>query len=516
MIANLEAFVFGRTDWEYASNNFVFPAKIGWRFVHTDHGECNGQFTGCGADACETAVQVDAIQPMGLLITGGQFVAFTGHDPVEVRVNETCKGNVRFVNCAFWGPALHNAVLKGRGFMSFADCYFSSDRKDADAALVVAEAGRVQISNSSFATTQTSVVLGPDVRHAIIQGNNGRDGVRIIDQTDGKVISMNNEPSGPPTATAPAQPGQSMRPTHTFSIVARDKATGQLGVAVQSHWFSVGSSVPWAESGVGAVATQSFGDPAYGALGLELMRRGKSAPEALRGLLAADERSAVRQVAMIDGQGRVAAFTGDKCIASAGHIVDEEGQFSVQANLMDNNTIWPAMATAYRQAQGDLADRLIAALEAAQHAGGDLRGQQSAAIVVVEPNSSGKPWSDRIVDLRIEDHPDPIGELKRLLAIQRAYNHMNAGDAAIEKKDFDTANREYTAAAKLAPQIVELPFWQAVALASNGQAEQALPIFKDVFAKERRWMPLVPRLMKVGLLPDDPKLLEQINAQAPR
>ena len=308
--------------------------------------------------------------------------------------------------------------------------------------------------------------------------------------------------------------GTAARPVHTFSIVARDKTTGQIGVAVQSHWFSVGSVVPWAEAGVGAVATQSFADPAYGALGLEWMRHGKSAPDALRGLVAGDPRSAVRQVAMIDAQGRVAAYTGDKCILPAGHLVDETEQFSVQANLMENDTVWPAMAEAYRRTTGDLADRLLAALEAAQRAGGDQRGRQSAAIVIVKAESSGKPWEDRLFDLRVEDHPDPISELKRLVSVQRAYNHMNAGDAAMEQKDFAAANREYTAAARLAPQIVELPFWQAVALASNGQVEPSLPIFREVFAKEPRWVPLVPRLVKAGLLPNDEAVLRQINAQA--
>jgi uncharacterized Ntn-hydrolase superfamily protein len=311
-------------------------------------------------------------------------------------------------------------------------------------------------------------------------------------------------------------PGSPQRPVHTFSIVARDKTTGELGVAVQSHWFSVGSVVPWAEAGVGAVATQSMVDPAYGPLGLELMRRGKSAPEALRGLLASDPRNAVRQVAMIDAQGRVLAHTGDKCIRPAGHIVDETEQFCVQANLMENDTIWPAMAKAYRESKGDLADRLVAALEAAQRAGGDIRGQQSAAIVIVKAASSGKPWADRLFDLRVEDSTDPIGELKRLVAIQRAYNHTNAGDEAMEKRDFAAANREYSAAAKLAPQIVELPFWQAVSLASNGQVAQSLPIFRDVFAREPRWVPLIPRLVKAGMLPDDEKVVRQINEQAPR
>lgn len=199
MVEHLEAFIFGRTDWEYITNNFVFPAKIGLRFVHTEKGECNGHVTGCGADACETSVQVDAIQQMGLLITGGEFVAFTGNDPVEVRISETCRGSVRFVNCAFWGPAMHNAILKGDGFTSFSDCFFSTlHGKPTDKPLVVAEGGRLQINNSTFATTQPSVFLGPKVRHAIIQGNNGRDGVRVVDQTDGRAIIVNNEPASKP------------------------------------------------------------------------------------------------------------------------------------------------------------------------------------------------------------------------------------------------------------------------------------------------------------------------------
>ncbi len=197
MVANLEAFVFGRTDWEYASNNFVFPAKIGWRFIKTDAGTCNGHFTANGADACETAIQVDAIQPMGLLITGGQFVAFTGSDPVEVRITPDCNGNVRFVNCAFWGPALHNAVLQGQGTTSFSDCYFSS-WSEAGGALVLAEAGRLQINNSTFATPNAAdVELGPRLDHAIIQGNNGPFGVRVRGDCEGRAILSNNEAPKP-------------------------------------------------------------------------------------------------------------------------------------------------------------------------------------------------------------------------------------------------------------------------------------------------------------------------------
>ncbi|RMF77057.1 MAG: DUF1028 domain-containing protein [Planctomycetota bacterium] len=307
---------------------------------------------------------------------------------------------------------------------------------------------------------------------------------------------------------------RAVRPMHTYSIVARDPETGQLGVAVQSHWFSVGPIVPWAEAGVGAVATQSLADPAYGPLGLAMMRAGRAAPDALRGLLASDENSDVRQVAMIDAKGRVAAHTGKRCIAMAGHIVDSDAQFSVQANLMEKNTVWPAMADAYRNCHGDLAEKLLAALEAAEREGGDIRGRQSAALVIVRAESTGRPWEDRLFDLRVEDHPDPIGELRRLVRIQRAYNHMNAGDQAIEKQDFETAGREYAAAVELAPDIVELRFWQAVTLAQNGRLEESLPIFKDVFSQQSRWVPVIDRIADVGILTIGSADVAQIKAQA--
>ncbi len=301
------------------------------------------------------------------------------------------------------------------------------------------------------------------------------------------------------------------RPVYTYSIVARDPATGELGVAVQSHWFSVGAVVPWAEAGVGAVATQSFVDASYGPLGLELMRAGRSAPEALRGLLAADDGRDVRQVAMIDAQGRVAAHTGSKCIAAAGNLVG--ANYSVQANLMERATVWPAMARAFEAATGDLTDRLLAALEAAQREGGDIRGQQSAAILVVRGQATGRPWVDREVDLRVEDSPDPLGELKRLVRYQRAYQHMDAGDNCAAKKDWDCAMREYGAAEKLLPEQMEVVFWHAVTLVTGGRVEQALPLFKKIFAREPKWAELVDRLPASGLLPTDGKLLAQIKSQ---
>jgi len=304
------------------------------------------------------------------------------------------------------------------------------------------------------------------------------------------------------------KPAVPLRPVHTFSIVARDPNTGELGVAVQSHWFSVGSIVAWAEAGVGAVATQSFVDPSYGKNGLDLMRGGKSAPDTLKELLEKDEGREVRQVAMIDAQGRVDAWTGKNDIQAAGHIVGNN--FSVQANLMLNDKIWPAMARAFESTKGDLAERMLAALDAAQAAGGDIRGRQSAAIVVVTGKPTGQAWKDRTFDLRVDDSPEPLVELRRLVKLQRAYNHMNAGDLAVEKKDNEGALREYGAAEKLVPNNAEMIYWHAVALVNMGRLEESLPLFRKVFAMDRNWITLTPRLPKSGLLPDDPKIIERI------
>jgi uncharacterized Ntn-hydrolase superfamily protein len=301
---------------------------------------------------------------------------------------------------------------------------------------------------------------------------------------------------------------------HTFSIVARDPATGQLGVAVQSHWFSVGSIVSWAEAGVGAIATQSFVDPAYGPRGLDLMRRGTAAPAALEQLVAADKQPDGRQVAMIDANGRVSAYTGKAAIAAAGHQIGPN--FAVQANMMANDRVWPAMAKAFGSTTGDLADRLLAALEAAQAAGGDLRGRQSAAILVVHAKNTGRPWAgaDRAFDLRVDDHPDPIGELRRLVRLQRAYGHANRGDELMTEQKVDEALKEYAAASQIAPEIQELPFWHAVTLASIGREAEAAPIFRAVFAKEPQWLELLGRLPAAGLFPNDPALLARIRALA--
>ena len=305
-----------------------------------------------------------------------------------------------------------------------------------------------------------------------------------------------------------------IRPVHTYSIVARDPETGEMGVAVQSHWFSVGPIVPWAEAGVGAVATQSLVDVTYGPLGLELMRAGKTANQALDALLLADEGKDVRQVAMIDAKGNVAAHPRATRLADARHIVGDN--YSVQANLMLNDKVWGEMSKAYENTKGDLAARMLAALEAAQAIGGDIRGKQSAGIIIVKGESTGRPWEDTVMELRIEDHPEPVKELKRLVKLHRAYNHMNNGDLAMEHDDVDGALREYGAAQELVPDNVEMVFWTAVSLVNAGKVDDSLPLFKKIFKKDYNWAILVPRLPRSGFLPDDQEVIDKILSVAPK
>ncbi len=305
-----------------------------------------------------------------------------------------------------------------------------------------------------------------------------------------------------------------IRPVHTYSIVARDSVTGDMGVAVQSHWFSVGSLVTWAEAGVGAVATQSFVDPAYGPLGLDLIRAGKTASQALDALLASDPGKDVRQVAMIDAKGNVSTHTGAKCIQGAGHIVGKN--YSVQANLMLNEKVWPAMSKAVESANGDLAERMLAALDAAQSVGGDIRGKQSAAILIVKAKSTGRSWADKVMELRVEDNVDPLKELRRLVRVHRAYDHMNNGDLAVEHNDVDGALREYSAAEAMFPDNLEMKFWHAVALVNVGRVQESLPIFKEIFAKDMNWATLVPRLPQTGVLKDTEDIVPMILSVAPK
>jgi uncharacterized Ntn-hydrolase superfamily protein len=286
---------------------------------------------------------------------------------------------------------------------------------------------------------------------------------------------------------------------HTYSIVAIDEKTGDMGVAVQSHWFSTGTLVIWGEAGVGVVATQSFVNPAFGPEGLRLMKEGIHPETALKQMLASDEGRAVRQVALLNAKGEVAAHTGKQCIEAAGHLTGEG--YSVQANLMEKESVWPAMAKAFEENKTlPLAERIIATLEAAQNEGGDIRGKQSAALLIVSAESSGQPWVDRKIDLRVDDHESPVQELKRLLKVHRAYEHMNKGDLAMEHGDAATAMKEYTAAENMFPDNVEMKFWHAVTLSNLGKIDEALPLFKKVFEQNQKWKTLVSRLPKSGVL----------------
>jgi len=295
---------------------------------------------------------------------------------------------------------------------------------------------------------------------------------------------------------------------HTYSIVAYDEQTGDMGVAVQSHWFSVGTIVTWGEAGVGVVATQSFVNPAFGPGGLELLKKGKTPQESADELLKSDEGREFRQLAILDAKGNAASFTGKDCIQPAGNIVGK--YFSVQANLMSNDKIWPAMAEAFENSKGPLAERMLLALEAAEKAGGDIRGKQSAALLVVRAKSTGKVWEDRLIDIRVDDSPLPLPELRRLLKVHQAYDHMNNGDLAVEKNDMDLAMKEYSSAMKMFPDNLEMKFWTAVALANKGMMKEAVPMFKQIYKKDKNWKDLTPRLLPNGLLKVTPEQLKEI------
>ncbi|HEX9852949.1 MAG TPA: DUF1028 domain-containing protein, partial [Woeseiaceae bacterium] len=286
--------------------------------------------------------------------------------------------------------------------------------------------------------------------------------------------------------------------------------SGELGVAVQSHWFSVGSGVLWAEPGVGAVATQSFTDPNYGPLGLGLMRAGKTAAQSLDALVAADSHADVRQVGMIDSNGTVANYTGTNSIREYCNVTGNG--YAVQANLMWKPTVCDAMTRAFESADGDLAERLMVALEAAQADGGDIRGKQSAAMLVVSGDRSAPAWGGRLFDLRVEDHVDPLPEMRRLLIVARAYQHMNEGDVFMANGDIDEASRAYSAAAALLPDNHETVFWHAVTLASAGRESDALPLFARAFEMWPLWRELVQRLPAAGLLPENDALMQSILA----
>ena len=295
---------------------------------------------------------------------------------------------------------------------------------------------------------------------------------------------------------------------HTYSIVARDSVTGEMGVAVQSHWFSVGTTVAYGEAGVGVVATQSLVNPMYGPKGLALMKQGLSAQQSLDALTHNDAGQMYRQVAMLNTKGEVAAHTGSDCIDMAG---DRQGKnFSVQANMMLKNTVWDAMAIAFENTKGSLAERMMASMKAAENEKGDIRGKQSAAILIVSGTATGNSWEDRLMDLHVEDHENPLEELERLMNIHKAYDYMNKGDLAMEDGDSKEAEHLYLQAQNLFPENLEMKYWYAVNLLNNKETTKALPILKSIFKEDKNWQVLIPRLVKSKLLSISEKDLEKV------
>lgn len=295
----------------------------------------------------------------------------------------------------------------------------------------------------------------------------------------------------------------------TYSIVARDKETGQLGVAVQSHYFQVGPVVPWALAGVGAVATQSMVNISFGPLGIEYMRLGYGSQQALRALLAGDDQPEGRQVALVDAAGNVAVHTGEKCIPAAGHRAGDG--FSCQANLMEKDTVWDAMHEAYTTTDAPLAERMMAALDAAEAEGGDIRGKQSAAMLVVTGKPTGHSWEDRIIDLRVEDAPEPLAELRRLLRIKRAYMTLSDAESIDKERNKDAAMAAVRRATTMAPDMVEIHFWAGLSLAEDGQLDEGCRLMAHAVAKDKRWIETLNRLVAVDRLPAD--LAKRVEAQ---
>jgi uncharacterized Ntn-hydrolase superfamily protein len=291
----------------------------------------------------------------------------------------------------------------------------------------------------------------------------------------------------------------------TYSIVARDRETGELGVAVQSHWFSVGSIVPWARPGIGAVATQANVEVAYGPRALDLLQHGLGAPEVLERLVAEDPLRASRQVAVVDAGGAVAAHTGSDCMAFAGDI--QGAAVSCQANIMASPEVWPAMVDAFTAADGPLTRRLLAALNAGEGAGGDLRGRQSAAILVVP--AAGEPW-ETVTSLRVEDHADPLGELDRLIGLDEAYRVAGRGDECVAEGRHDEAARLFRRASQLAPESDELRFWAGLGAAQMGDMEAALVDVRAAIDMHGGWRELLARLPP-DIVPAAPAVLERLE-----
>lgn len=297
----------------------------------------------------------------------------------------------------------------------------------------------------------------------------------------------------------------------TYSIVARDPETGRFGVAVQSHFLGVGAVVPWLEPGIGAIATQASVNIAFGPIGLEMLRAGVAADAVVAALVASDELASVRQVGVVDSQGRAAAHTGVECIPACGHLVRDG--FTVQGNLLERDSCWPAMAAAYERGMAEGApfvERLLRALEAAEAEGGDVRGRQSAAIMVASGELKAAAWRGRLMDMRIEDHPDPVPELRRIVTMQLAYD-LSDDDGEAARAGQSSAER-YARARQLAPEASELVFWRGVELATGGDMDGGLRELQIAFAADSRWRTTLQHLADAGREGVTPELAASLLA----
>lgn len=294
----------------------------------------------------------------------------------------------------------------------------------------------------------------------------------------------------------------------TYSIVAHEPSTGRIGAAVQSHWFNV-ADVLWVRAGIGAVATQSLASFGYGPRILDRLEAGGDPASVLDELLADDSDRDVRQISVLTPRGST-IHTGRRCITHAGH--RQGPDYCVAANLMARPTVWDAMADTFEAAEGALSERLMAALEAAQAEGGDIRGMQSCALVVMTGEPTGEHWKDKVVDVRVDDHPDPLRELRRSLDVARAYDHMVEGEILLGQRQLDEALEAHRRALELAPERAEVAFWTAVSHVAVGDVERALELFRRCFAHEGGWRELVGRLVEPGIMPDDPELLDRIRS----
>jgi uncharacterized Ntn-hydrolase superfamily protein len=293
----------------------------------------------------------------------------------------------------------------------------------------------------------------------------------------------------------------------TYSIAARDPLTGRYGVAVQSHAYTVGPIVPWLEAGVGAIATQAFVNIGFGPIGLEMLRNGWSAEKVIAALVAGDETPEQRQIGVVDTKGRAAAYTGSQCVPAAGHVVGDS--FTVQGNLLQRDEVWQAMAPAYEAALAEglpFSERLLRTLEAAEAQGGDVRGRQSAAIVIVDAELRPTRWRSLYMDLRVEDDDQPVPELRRLVNLWEAQLLLDdEGDAA--KAGVSEADR-YAEARRRAPEFWELAFWTAIEMAKRGELESARREMSAAVAADGRWHTTLEHMARSGRI--DPELAEQL------